>query len=495
MLAISKSTPPRCMLSAGSPVSNYPDRPKRNVSPRPRPTASEFPDLDDLPGNEEQTRWVASPVKAVVEEDDWELPKYDPGESKNRRRAPDEGNKVRKGELGRKDGPSDVTGSVQTPRKRAASAVPVSRPRAVEKKVPTPAPAPRRRRRDPTPEEAPRAVAPSPRPPVASKPAMVSKPVVASKPAVPTPEPAPRRRADRVPTPEPMPASRARRGSRPPTPEPMPARRHDDDEVSLGPVSSRPPTPAPAPPRREIDPGYSQPPVPVPAPAASVPPVPVPAAPAPVPAPPLASVPPPPVPLPGGSVAPAPTASQMPGLAAMPNDAPTVVRPDLGGMSEAELQAMMEAARPAPAPAPAAESFPSGWDDQPEGEPTVALRSPVASQPPASQSLPGSASYSPPSQPPPVAAQEITVRHEPELPAEPSRSSRNVAPPARSGDGARKKKKNKSVQVAKGGKKFDDEGGIQPLHLIYGAVAVGGFLLIAGSFIAGIIILMYMPTA
>ena len=206
-------------------MSNYPDRPKRNVSPRPRPKATE-PSLDDLPGGEEHTRWVASPLKQEVE-DDWELPKYDPGASRNRRRN-NGGNQAPKADLGMKSGQPEVTGSVKTPRKRSANPENTAGRRGSSNR--------RRRRESPAERSIP-----------AERPTPEAAPTEAVDLGA-----SPRRRTDSVPTPEPMP-SRGRR--RPPTPEPMPARRRrevPDDEVPLesagpgySPGASRPPPPAP----------------------------------------------------------------------------------------------------------------------------------------------------------------------------------------------------------------------------------------------------------
>jgi hypothetical protein len=183
-------------------------------------------------------------------------------------------------------------------------------------------------------------------------------------------------------------------------------------------------------------------------------------------------------------------------------DAPTVVRPDLAAMAEAE---MMAAAASPPAPAPDASAtdspFPSTWDDDPHGEATVALQAPngvtdpaaiadeetVASSPSPVQSLPGSASYSPP---PSAPEPPVPPPAPPEEPREQSRSSRGVAPPPRSGDRQKKRKLPKNAQVSRAGE--NDRDGIQPLHLLYGAVGVAGVLLVCAAFVAGILILLAM---
>lgn len=201
----------------------------------------------------------------------------------------------------------------------------------------------------------------------------------------------------------------------------------------------------------------------------------------------------------------------MPGPSAIPGDAPTVVRPDLASMTESDLEAMMDAASVPSSlveTEPATETFSASWDAEPAGEATVALKSPLASTTP-EQSLPGSASYSPPTEnaptqkmaPAPPSEAAPTQKMQPEAApaldaAAPTKkmrpSEQSIAP--RSGDGGKKRKKSKKVQVAKRGEKFDDEGGIQPLHIAYGVVIAGGLLLVFIAFIAGLVILTYMPT-
>lgn len=172
----------------------------------------------------------------------------------------------------------------------------------------------------------------------------------------------------------------------------------------------------------------------------------------------------------------------MPGLSAMPMDAPTVVRPDLVSLAEADFAAVTEPAGQVP-----------NWEDQ-LGDPTVALTAPTAEAPNVAheaantpvQSLPGSASYSPPT---PAPAKRTEAPESP-APAEPTRSSRGVAPPPRSGDRPRKRGLPKGAQISKGPDAASE--GIKPLHLVYGALGVAGVLLVVASGVAGIIILMYM---
>lgn len=181
----------------------------------------------------------------------------------------------------------------------------------------------------------------------------------------------------------------------------------------------------------------------------------------------------------------------------MPNDAPTVVRPDLAALNDPELKAMLEeASAPAPSEAetayvpnplashpppqnappaghPAASPFPEKFEGPAAEEPTIALPNPLAD-------LEGVPGYSPPPEPP-------------KEPTPAPQSSRRVAPAPRSADRPKKRKLPKGAQVAKKGESFRDEDeGLNPLHIVYGTVAVMGMLLVVGATVAAFVILLYM---
>ncbi len=195
----------------------------------------------------------------------------------------------------------------------------------------------------------------------------------------------------------------------------------------------------------------------------------------------------------------------MPGPPAALTDAPTLVRPDLQSLAELEA----EVAGPPVAPSP----FPPDWDEDPEDAPTVrhirrtlpeepteratALHEELTVRKAASIHEEATVRQSSLHDEPTVALKPSDIvgdLYSPPVEA-PKQPARRSVPP-RSGEGARKRKKTrKKVQVAREGQRFDDERALQPLHLLYGAVGIGGLLLVAGAFVAGVIILLYMPTS
>ncbi|MEZ4322169.1 MAG: hypothetical protein R3F61_32150 [Myxococcota bacterium] len=489
----------------------------------------------DLPEGDEKTTWVPSTESMDPGElTSWisnknDQPDFERTESRGARRPP----------------PTpdfhdlhEATGVVHTPRKRS---------------VPTPEPAPVRRTTRHNPK------------------------------ALPTPEPAPRRRTQRA-----QPVAPTPKAPRPPTPEPAPPRRtrratgEADEEPSLTiprrSMADRTPmpqptpaprTPAPHPPApRTPAPGRTPTPSPVRTDAVPRPAMPVPRPPS------MQPVPQPPVPVPDTwTPAPSgehrdalygrddpstevehstldahgfphtpdvpstvisddsidevpPTPSPLPHI---PNDAPTVVRPDLAQLAEVfDTRTVPSGAsvldvsgvRVSPhddtigsALEPIAGSTADAlhaYDEQPPGEPTVALPPPSqrkntqVRQPtpePAPDALPKGASYSPPTgdidrnemvkgapakgTPAPARA----VKRPP--PASGKRPKSNTPAPAPSAKSASPRKLPKNASIVSGKDPFPTEAGgrISNLTLVYGAVVVFGLLLVVAAFVLGLIVL------
>lgn len=476
--------------------------------------AAPSPGFGEMPEGDEKTTWVPSSEPMDPGElTSWissksDQPDFERTESRGARRPPPTPDPRDFGYDA-----SEGTAVIKTPIRR--------------KGMPTPEPAPRRRKRGP---EAP----------------------------LPTPEPAPRRRAQQRNQPTPAP-----KAPRPPTPEPAPPRRgrramdQADEEPSLTvprtgmtgrtpmptPMPGRTPTPTPSPMRQESVP---RPAMPLPAPPVPQPPVPVPDHWTPAPSgehrdalyggqhddpstevgheeldahgfpyqPDVPStvvsednideVPPTPSPLPH-----------------IPNDAPTVVRPDLamiGDMSDKTLGGtpisnqdetignLLE-----PIAGHTADVM-QAYAEQPPGEPTVALPPPSrrkntqVRQPtpePAPDALPSGASYSPPTADnipnPGLADKKRRAATPPPAPKSvkkppvPGASGARSGPSPRSGNSkSGPKKLPKNASIVSGKDPFPTEvGGISNLTLVYGAVFVLGLLLVVGAFVLGIVILAF----
>lgn len=462
-------------------MAKRPDRPKRNVRGRPRPSAdarkskAAVPSMDygEMPENDEKTTWVPSTESMDPGElTSWisgksDQPDFERTESARSRRPPLTPDPKAFGNVGDYE-KYEATGVVHTPIKK--------------RRAPSPEPSPRRKGR-------------------------ISK-------ALPTPEPAPRRRTKRAnriqPTPSPRPP-------KPPTPEPAPPRRGRraavaDDEPSL--TVPRPGhTPAPAPPRHSSIPRPAAPPVPLP----PVPLPPTPQAPVPdnwTPAPSGDHVRNPPRAISQGfdangfpvqpdvpsTVVSEDSIDEVPptGVPVPPllNDAPTIVRPDLSRLAD-----MMASVDGTPVSSqdetvgtdlqPLAGSTAAAmraYEEQPPGEPTVALPPPSkrkntsVRQPtpePSPDALPNGASYSPP----PEQKKARSVNKPP-----PTSSNRSSAPKKKSGRSKSSKKLPKNATVS------NDSEGSSNLYYVYGGITVLGLLLVAGAFILGLIILAATAT-
>lgn len=562
-------------------MSRRPSRPKRGGAP-PRQTASRsaFPsdfssddgsvdEVDPLPAGDERTTWVPSEehldpgeVTSWIsgQSDTPDLPDFERTEAKGPRR-----------DVGIE---AERTSRIRTPRRRATEeepthrqrpdeeptrrqrpeaprpgrsmapvASPVSRGNLDKKKPIAEAPKRARKRRDPSPEAS---------PPRAEKPVPRTAPRQAPpKKRLPTPEPAPRRRESRGPLDHVEPTVRADENSRIPTtkpkPKPAPPRRVGlpsaaDEEPSL--TIPRPHLPK-APPVPQPRPGPGQTPMPAPQRMESLPRAgraipPAPRVPRPhdpeampvsslpgqvvaessLHAAPVSSVPPP-----GHD----PTQSVdevVPSIPRLPNDAPTVVRPDLAMMAMGAVDpAPVSSAPPGTSPVSSHPGFPASFSEEPEGgEPTVALPPPSQRDRSHMQSLPPHASYSPPPVAPPPAPRSATpapvdrsiapapapVQQQPQpsrppapapQPQQQPQQSRPPAPapqqqqpqqsrppepaqePARRAGGLPK-----GATVYQG----DDDEGINPLHLIYGAVGIIGILIIAVAVIVGLLALLFV---
>jgi hypothetical protein len=189
-------------------------------------------------------------------------------------------------------------------------------------------------------------------------------------------------------------------------------------------------------------------------------------------------------------------------LSALPNDAPTVVRPDLAGMADL-LDGGGQSARPA-AESPS-NALPSSFDEQPAGEPTVALPPPSqrkktqVKQPspePPPERLPSGASYSPPPDTPPPARKARSSADEKKPRTSRSRkpSAKSVKKPPAPGKKDRKSRSDRSESRKKLPKNASVEGqeaggGIPMLYYVYGGVGVAGVALVAGAVVVAVVIL------